>query len=130
MKQETLEEAAEKYCLINNIPIDQMIVKNDRSCEFETPVTMFINGAKWQQENSISKEAYEDFLNMQKCSNAGYESKIAELQKTIENFQKMYNEKEVLNFLRNFNKHTLKLQKYKLGNSLDVKDWFEHFKKK
>ena len=45
-KQETLEEAAEKYCLINNIPIDQMIVKNDRSCEFETPITMFIKGAK------------------------------------------------------------------------------------
>ena len=55
-KQETLEEAAEKYCLINNIPIDQMIVKTDRSCEFETPITMFIEGAKWQQERSYSEE--------------------------------------------------------------------------
>jgi hypothetical protein len=55
-KQETLEEAAEKYCLINNIPTDQMIVKTDRSCEFETPVTMFIKGAKWQQERSYSEE--------------------------------------------------------------------------
>jgi hypothetical protein len=55
-KQETLEEAAEKYCLINNIPTDQMIVKNNRSCEFETPVTMFIKGAKWQQERRYSEE--------------------------------------------------------------------------
>ena len=54
-KQETLEEAAEKYCLINNIPIDQMIVKTDRSCEFETPITMFIEGANWQQERTSNK---------------------------------------------------------------------------
>ena len=55
-KQETLEEAAKKDCLINNIPTDQMIVKHDRSCEFETPVTMFIKGAKWQTEqNNTSK---------------------------------------------------------------------------
>lgn len=47
-----LEEAADKYCLINNIPTDQIIVKNDRSCEFENPVTIFIQGAKWQQERS------------------------------------------------------------------------------
>jgi hypothetical protein len=46
----TLEKAAKKYCLIHNIPIDQMIVKNDRSCEFETPITMFIKGAKWYRE--------------------------------------------------------------------------------
>lgn len=52
--KETLEEAAEKYCLINNIPTDQMIVKNNRSCEFETPVTMFINGAKWQSERMLA----------------------------------------------------------------------------
>ncbi len=65
MKQETLEEAADKYCLINNIPTDQMIVKNDRSCEFETPVTMFKNGAKWQQERSYSEEeviAFGEFI--------------------------------------------------------------------
>jgi hypothetical protein len=55
-KQETLEEAAEKYCLINNIPTDQMIVKNDKSCEFKTPVTMFIEGAKWQAERMYSEE--------------------------------------------------------------------------
>jgi len=51
--KETLEEATERYCLINNIPIDQMIVKNDRSCEFKTPITMFIEGAKWQQEQIL-----------------------------------------------------------------------------
>jgi len=59
VKEETLEEAAEKYCLINNIPTDQMIVKTDRSCEFETPVTMFIQGAKWQQERMYTEEDME-----------------------------------------------------------------------
>jgi hypothetical protein len=57
--QETLEEAAEKYCLINNIPTDQMIVKNDRSCEFETPVTMFLKGANYQAERMYSEEDIE-----------------------------------------------------------------------
>ena len=56
MKKETLEEAAKRYCLINNIPIDQMIVKNDRSCEFKTPITMFIEGAKWQEQRMYSEE--------------------------------------------------------------------------
>jgi hypothetical protein len=55
-KQEMPEEAAEKDCLINSIPIDQMIVKNNRSAEFETPITMFIRGAKWQAERMYSEE--------------------------------------------------------------------------
>ena len=61
-KQETLEEAAERYCLINNIPIDQMIVKTDRSCEFKTPITMFIDGAKWQAEKMYSEEEVLELL--------------------------------------------------------------------
>ena len=61
-KQETLEEVAKKYCLINNIPIDQMIIKNDRSCEFETPITMFITGAKWQAERMYSEEEVHKIL--------------------------------------------------------------------
>ena len=62
MKKETLEEAAEKYCLINNIPTDQMIVKTDRSCEFETPVTMFIQGAEWQAERMYSEKEVLEML--------------------------------------------------------------------
>jgi predicted phosphohydrolase len=54
--QETLKEAAEKYCLINNIPTTQMIVKTNRSCEFETPVTMFLEGAKYQAERMYSEK--------------------------------------------------------------------------
>ena len=42
----------------------------------------------------------------------------------------MYSEEEVLLFLKNFNKHTLKLQSLKLGNSFNVKEWFDQFKKK
>lgn len=42
-----------------------------------------------KQERMISKEAYEDVLNMQKCSNAGYESKISELQEEIKKLKKL-----------------------------------------
>jgi hypothetical protein len=39
-----------------------------------------------------------------------------------------YSEEEVFNLLNNFNKDTLKLRSLKLGNSFNVKDWFEQFK--
>ncbi len=71
-KQSTLEEAAERHCLINSIPTDQMIVKYDRSCEFETPVTMFVQGIKHQQEQDKNKFSEEDmkqaFLDGMFCS--------------------------------------------------------------
>ena len=70
-KQETLEESAERHCLINSIPTDQMIVKYDRSCEFETPVTMFVQGIKHQQEqdkNKYSEEEVDTLLEMLKRS--------------------------------------------------------------
>jgi hypothetical protein len=60
--KETLEQAAKRYCLINNIPIDQMIVKNDRSCEFKTPITMFIEGAKWQKQRMYSEEEVKQII--------------------------------------------------------------------
>jgi hypothetical protein len=44
--------------------------------------------------------------------------------------ERMYSEEEVFVLLNAFNKHTLKLQSLKLGNSFDVKEWFEQFKKK
>jgi hypothetical protein len=44
--------------------------------------------------------------------------------------QNSYSEGEVFVLLNAFNKHTLKLQSLKLGNSFDVKEWFEKFKKK
>jgi len=44
--------------------------------------------------------------------------------------ERSYSEKEVFELLNAFNKHTLKLQELKLGNSFSVTDWFEQFKKK
>lgn len=44
--------------------------------------------------------------------------------------EKSYSEEEVLEMLNNFNKHTLRLQELKLGNSFNVDDWFKKFKKK
>jgi len=91
MKQEAIEEVAEKYLqewrLVNNIhlsnPIHSERCKND-----------FKAGAKWQQEQEKNN----------------------------------YSEEEVFNLLNNFNKDTLKLRSLKLGNSFNVKEWFEQFK--
>lgn len=44
--------------------------------------------------------------------------------------ERSYSEEEVYELLNNFNNHTLQLQRLKLGNSFDVKEWFEQFKKK
>ncbi len=44
--------------------------------------------------------------------------------------ERSYSEEEVFVLLNAFNKHTLKLQSLKLGNSFDVKEWLEKFKKK
>ena len=65
------------------------------------------------------KAVYEDSLNMQKCSNAGYESKIQELKQEIE---RRYSEKEVLDLLLTW--------KYTEHGLLSTKEWFEQFKKK
>jgi hypothetical protein len=57
-----------------------------------------------EQERTISKEAYEDSLNMQRCSNAGYENKISELENKI---KQMYSEedlKEALYYALSVNK--------------------------
>jgi hypothetical protein len=43
--------------------------------------------------------------------------------------KRMYSEEEVLELLSNFNTHTLKLQKLKIGNSFNAKEWFNQFKK-
>jgi hypothetical protein len=109
MKQETIEEAAEKYCLINNIPIDQMIIKHDRSCEFKTPVTMFIEGAKWQAERMYNEEDLISFYNFIENHQL---RKYGDVWKRITNDSK----DKPLNF-----------------ESVDdqyIIDWFEQFKKK
>lgn len=49
----------------------------------------FIKGCIVQSEKNITKEAYEDCLNMQRCSNAGYESKIIELKRELENIKQI-----------------------------------------
>ena len=43
--------------------------------------------------------------------------------------ERMYSEEEVYNLIKAFNKHTLLIRHLEMGNSLDVKDWFEQFKK-
>lgn len=85
----------------------------------------FVQGSKWQQERSISKEAYEDSLNMQKCSNAGYESKINELKSEI---KLMYSEEEVIGLCMSaYNQATKDGSEAWLGT---FDKWFNQFKKK
>lgn len=43
MKQETLEEAAERYCI-------------EKKYEYDSTKTAFIAGAKWKKERSYSEE--------------------------------------------------------------------------
>ena len=76
-KQELVEQAAENYL--------HKVADGKRYTGYADED--FIAGAKWQAEGMISKEVYEDSLNMQKTSNAGYESKITELNREI---KKMY----------------------------------------
>jgi hypothetical protein len=80
-KQEILEQAANEYILHESKSKWAEIIKN-----------AFIEGVKWKAEKMISLEAYEDMINMQRCSNAGFKSKIFELETQI---TKMYSEEEV-----------------------------------
>jgi hypothetical protein len=86
-KQETLEEAAEKFRSQNP---GTMYGGNNTKI-----LNAFKAGVKWMQERMVSKEAYEDSLNMQKTSNVGYESKINELKEKIKT---MYSEDDLKDF--------------------------------
>jgi len=108
-KQETLEEAAEKYA------------KQFDYAEDSSPQIDFIAGANWKAERSISIEAYEDSISMQKTSNIGFESKIQELKQEIK---------------RMHSKEDMQLA-FKAGQDYQNFDcqyafekWFEQFKKK
>ena len=62
---------------------------------------------------------------MQKCSNAGYESKIFELQEQI---KKMYSEEEVLKLLND--REDYMNSEDNIFDYQTNKEWFNKFKKK
>ena len=77
------------------------------------------------------KAVYEDSLNMQKCSNAGYESKIQELKQEIE---RMFSEEEVENIITKL-MHEVHTGDVCYGNNvidfkISPRKWFEQHKKK
>ena len=142
-KQETLEEAAEKY------------VKSDLK---KTPLywlfhDTFKAGAKWQQKQDKKmyneedmretvnwKAVYEESLSMQRTSNAGYESKINELKEKIKT---MCSEEDMINFAefvakypdknKNVNGEMLHAKsKYDSSErTIDLlQEWIKKFKKK
>jgi hypothetical protein len=98
-----------KYCNVETTQSDDECYAKPKQESVETDKT------NW-------KVVYEDSLNMQKCSNAGYESKIQELKQEIE---RMYSEEEVLELIWKY--ETRKTSMVGYGN---VKKWFEQFKKK
>lgn len=80
MKHETIEEAALEF---------YPLTTTDLICSPRLVRAAFIAGAKWQAERMISQEAYQDSLSLQRASNAGYESKIQELETKIQNLQEL-----------------------------------------
>lgn len=137
--KETLEEAAEKY------------VENFDNRFWASKA--FIEGAKWQQEQNNKlyseeevretvnwKAVYEESLNMQKCSNAGFLSKINELKEQIKT---MHSGEDMIDFAEFIAKYPDK-NKNVNGEMLHAKskydssertidllqEWIKKFKKK
>jgi hypothetical protein len=102
-KKETIEEAAEKYADFSNDYVPMSFGDKFN----ETTKKDFINGAK----SDVAREYW-----------------YAKWQE--EQDKNKYTEEEVYNLIKAFNKHTLLIRHLEMGNSLDVKDWFEQFKKK
>jgi hypothetical protein len=98
--------------------------KDEMSIKFTTGGIKL--GAKYMQDKTISKDAYEDSLNMQRCSNAGYENKISELENKI---KQMYSEEEVLALLHKRDKHNID-NPDTFGGWETPKEWFKQLKKK
>lgn len=88
--------------------------KRDKKENIEEAATQYVN-ANESRARSFGM-VYSAF-----CNGAKHQQ---ELDKNL------YSEEEVFKLLNTFNTHTLTLQLFKLGNSLDVKDWFEEYKKK
>lgn len=115
-KPYTLEEAAEQFA--NSKKWMDGHVTNWVQYTFK-------EGAKWQQKKIYNEESYQDALNIQKTSNAGYESKIFELEQEI---KRMYSEEDILFII---DKYQVECQlKYNTGTVPDDKEWFEQYKKK
>lgn len=116
---ETIEEASEKEFPLIDTEWCRTGAAEEENLQLLGHRKSFIKGATWQAERMYSKEVYEDALNMQKCSNAGYESRILELQEQIKN---MYSEKEVIDILVEFSADIKKVW--------NITNWFEQHKKK
>lgn len=105
---------------------------------------MFIEGAKWQEEQDylfidenikykkiIDKltNSYEDALNIQKASNAGYESKIKELEQKLTD-QKKYSEKDMkAAFLSGFHRAYGCIPQWLERTKEFFNEWIEQHKK-
>jgi hypothetical protein len=90
---ETVEEAIEKEYPLADVPDASNIDWTQRLAKREG----FFKGANWkkqQDEAEIQRlnASYEDSLSMQKCSNAGYESKINEWEAKYKELLDSHNE--------------------------------------
>jgi hypothetical protein len=134
-KPETIKQEPCKFC-------GKTLREQMKGCGEITCYRQFLSKQETieQTDKTNWKAVYEDSLNMQRASNAGYESKIAELQAQI---KQSYSEEEVLKSFDNigFKQITLEelnTQEYQPfitdedGNIwvIDKEKWFEQFKKK
>lgn len=107
-RQETLEEALINFALKH----------------FRLPKELFLKMSKCSQNNYLLEEEF-GLDNTTK-----YREILGFINGAKWQAERMHSEEEVFKLLNTFNTHTLTLQLFKLGNSLDVKDWFEEYKKK
>jgi|LakMenE18May11ns_1017448.scaffolds.fasta_scaffold9945735_6 hypothetical protein len=113
------------------IPQEEPKQEYQSECICDTECRGFVNvKCKNPKQETLEEAAYQD------CKKSGFNN-TSYAAHCIQSFingtkyqvDRMYSEEEVFDLLNTFNKHTLKLQSLKLGNSFDVKEWFENFKK-
>lgn len=108
-KQETLEEAADKYSKKSNTYVFQESHKRD-----------FIAGAKWQQENSNINALYFEIDALKR--------EIKSLKHQQEQYKNKFREEYIIEILMEYD--YLLVNEGKLNSVGNIKKWFEQFKNK
>ena len=119
-KQETLEEAAERF--------SKKFLNNGQNSEFEAQAALLgvQFGARWQAERMYSEEE------LQQKIDAHLEVAKDLWLFTIKEQKKMYSEEDLVNLLEfNYKKETNQMGTLRKDYSKKlIKEWFEQFKKK
>jgi hypothetical protein len=108
-KQETIEEVALKYLKSKGVKM------------YPEEVHLFTAGAKWQQEQDSGKDTA-DYIDKNLVQAL---VEIGKTQMTFVPDKRMYSEEEVIDFLQEMNDWPTTFE-----GRIDIREWFEQFKKK